>query len=55
MFVDGLEKPVAFASQIQSSAEKDYAQIKCEALALIFGICGFHKFLMGRIYSCDRS
>ena len=50
-FEDGLERLVAFASQTLSSAEKDYAQIEREALVIIFGVCHFHKFLIGRRFT----
>ena len=40
-----------FASQTLSSEEKGYAQIMREALALIFNVCHFHKFLIGRRFT----
>ena len=45
---DGAEQPIAFASRTLSSAEKGYTQIEREALALIFGVQYFHKYLIGR-------
>ena len=50
-FEDGSERPVAFASRTLSSAEKSYAQIEREALAIIFGVRHFHKFLIGRRFT----
>ncbi|KAI0987631.1 hypothetical protein GJ496_003658 [Pomphorhynchus laevis] len=41
-------KPVAYASRILQTAEKQYQQIDKEALALIFGIRKFHKYIAGR-------
>lgn len=46
--VDGVEKPVMFASSTLSTAEKGYAQIEKEALAIVFAVKRFHKFLFGR-------
>lgn len=40
--VDGLERPISFASRILTTAEKKYSQIKIEATAIIKGIKSFH-------------
>lgn len=45
---DGNDRPIAFASRTLSTAEKKYAQLEKEGLALIYGISKFHKYLYGR-------
>lgn len=46
-----VEKPVMYASCTLSSAQRNYAQIDREALAIIFAITKFHKFLWGREFT----
>ncbi|XP_061721065.1 uncharacterized protein K02A2.6-like [Cydia pomonella] len=42
------ERPVAYASRTLSAAERAYAQIDREALAIVYGIRKFHQYLYGR-------
>ena len=41
----GEEHPIAFASRTLSKAERNYGQVEKEALALIFGVNKFHKYV----------
>ena len=42
------ERPVAFASRSLSAAERKYAHLDKEGLAIIFGVKKFHSYLFGR-------
>ena len=42
------ERPTAFASRTLSQAEKRYAHLDKEGLAIIFGLKKFHQYLQGR-------
>ena len=45
---DNTEHPIAYASRTLTSSEKNYPQIKKEALALVYGVKKFHQFLYGQ-------
>lgn len=49
-YSDGTEKPIeiGFPSRTINSAERNYAQIDREALALVWGIKKYHHYLYGR-------
>jgi hypothetical protein len=45
--VNGVEKPVFFVSRVVSKAEKTYPILHREALAIIFGLEKFYKYIFG--------
>ena len=46
--VDGIERPIAYASRSLNPAERKYSQLDREALSVIFGVKKFHKFIYGQ-------
>ena len=48
---DRSEKPIYFASRALSKAERYYAQIEREGLAVIFGVSNFHKYIYVREFT----
>ena len=48
---DGTDRPIAYSSRSLSKAEKNYAQLKREGLALIYGVTKFHKYVYGRVFT----
>ena len=47
-FSDGTERPITYASCTLSDAEKNNAQEDKKALALVFAVKKFHKYLHSR-------
>ena len=48
---DGLERPVSFVSRTLSAAERNYAHIEKEGLALVFAVKKFHEYLYGQEFT----
>ncbi|XP_059053689.1 uncharacterized protein K02A2.6-like [Achroia grisella] len=46
-----VEKPVAFASCSLTQVQKKYSQLDREALAIIYAVTKFHKYLWGRQFT----
>ena len=44
---DGSDQPIAFMSRSLSKAEKCYAHLVKERLAIVFGVKKFHHYLLG--------
>lgn len=48
---DKVEKPVMFASSTLSQAERNYSQVHREALAVVFSVKKFHKYIYGKEFT----
>ena len=46
--IDGEERPICFASRTLFPAERNYAQLEKEALAMVFALRKFHYYLWGQ-------
>ena len=47
-YSDGTERPIACVLKTFTKLQKNYSQIKKEALSIIYGVTKFHQFLFGR-------
>ena len=50
---DKQERPVAYVSRTLSPAEKRYSQLEKEALAIVFAVKKFHKYVYGRHFEIE--
>ena len=48
---NGEERPIAFESATLNQSQRNYSQLDKEALAIIFGVKKFHKYLWGRKFT----
>ena len=48
---DGTEHPIAYVSRTLTPSEKNYAQVKKEALAIVFGVRKFHQYIYERKFT----
>ena len=51
VFPDGSERPISFASRVLQPAEKKYAVIQKEELAIYWSVCKFYQYLMGNNFT----
>lgn len=49
--IDGTDRPIMFASGSLTAAQKNYAQLHREALAIIFAVKKFHKYVYGKSFT----
>ena len=49
----GTERPVYFASRTLTDRERGWAQVKKEALSIVYGIKKFHQFVYGRKFTLE--
>lgn len=48
--IDGLDRPIMYTSCTLSAAQKNYSQLHREALAIVFAVRRFHKYIFGKTF-----
>lgn len=48
--IDGVDRPIMFTSSTLTSAQKNYSQLHREALAIVFAVKRFHKYIFGKSF-----
>ncbi|XP_019561388.3 uncharacterized protein K02A2.6-like [Aedes albopictus] len=51
IIINGMERPVMFASCTLSETERKYCQLQKEALAIVFCLKKFHRYIYGRKFT----
>ena len=47
----GSERPIGYVSRTLNDAERNYAQLEKEGLALVFGVKRFYSYLFGHVFT----
>lgn len=48
--IDGVDRPVSFASRKLNTTQQNYSQLEKEAMAIVYAVTKFHKYIYGRSF-----